>query len=94
MMTNEIKKRADKYISGFSFGLNDQEYELVRGAYIDGYKAALEQANADKAELVRQCSKIAQDYYSYNSRAWLEKYGDVGLLGAVQALLPNDQRSE
>jgi hypothetical protein len=31
-----------KYMSSFGFALNDQEIELVRGAYNDGWQAAME----------------------------------------------------
>jgi hypothetical protein len=31
-----------KYMSSFGFALNDQEFELVRGAYNDGWQAAME----------------------------------------------------
>jgi hypothetical protein len=52
--------------------------------YVDnawwGWRAALDQAEADKADLVKQCARVANEYR-------LDKHGHMRLVDVMMALL-------
>jgi hypothetical protein len=50
----------------------------------------LAEAEADKADIIRQCADIAHEYNRSGKQAWLDKYGDVRLVDAMMTILKKE----
>lgn len=60
--------------------------QAARSAY-----AQLAQAQAEKAELVRQCAEIASDYQEMEVNELKAKYGFYSVTPAIKSLIPKEK---